>query len=204
MNNANTRCTAFHGPVRIAEGTLREVAARAKTVQHQQAALPILFFDDITSDQIEVDLRGSQAEVALRFEEPDDISVADTAAATLPQSTTRGVGRPKLGVVAREVTLLPRHWEWLSKQSGGASVALRKLVDEAKRVNEWRDRMRAAQESAYRFMSVMAGDQAGFEEATRALFASNQEKFEREVERWPSDVRDHATMLARRAFGAAQ
>lgn len=108
----------------------------------------------------------------------------------------RGPGRPRLGVIAREVTLLPRHWDWLANQPGGASVALRKLVEEARRNNGDKDRRRAAQEAAYRFMSSMAGDFPGFEEALRALFAHDRRKFSERVAPWPADVRDYAIKLA--------
>jgi hypothetical protein len=114
---------------------------------------------------------------------------------------SRGPGRPKLGVVAREITLLPRHWEWLARQPGGASVAVRKLVDEARRRSEERDRIRAAQDAAYRFMSVMAGNKPHFEDAIRALFASDPQRFAQLIAGWPKDVRAHAMMLAERAFG---
>lgn len=106
----------------------------------------------------------------------------------------RGRGRPKLGVVAREVTLLPRHWEWLAAQPGGASVALRKLVEEARRSQS--GRARQAQERAYHFMNAMAGDLPGFEEATRALFAGDREGFAERIAGWPTDVREHAAWLA--------
>ncbi len=99
-------------------------------------------------------------------------------------------------MVAREITLLPRHWDWLNRQPGGASVALRKLVDDARRTYKDRDRVRQSQEAAYRFMVAMAGNEPGFEEATRALFARQQEAFNRLIERWPADVRDHARKLA--------
>jgi hypothetical protein len=112
----------------------------------------------------------------------------------------RGPGRPRLGVVAREVTLLPRHWEWLARQSGGASVALRKLVDEARRTGEDRDRVRQGQEAAYRFMSAMAGNKANYEDAIRALFAGEAARFENLIAEWPADVRSHASKLAERAF----
>jgi hypothetical protein len=112
----------------------------------------------------------------------------------------RGPGRPKLGVVAREVTLLPRHWDWLATQPGGASVALRKLVEEAKRTNQGKDRLRHAQEAAFRFMSAMAGNEPGFEEAARALLRGDQESYARFVEPWPIDVASHARKLAGRAF----
>ncbi len=111
-----------------------------------------------------------------------------------------GAGRPRLGVVAREVTLLPRHWQWLSSQPGGASVALRKLVDEARLANIGKDRVRQSQEAAYRFMSAMAGDAPGFEEAARALFAGDEHRFEQCISVWPEDVRDHAKRLAKDAL----
>ena len=109
-------------------------------------------------------------------------------------------GRPKLGVVPREVTLLPRHWDWLATQPGGASVALRKLVESARRGNGDGDRRRAGQEATYRFMHAIAGDQPGFEAAARALFAGDLGKLEDAIADWPHDIREHATMLAARAL----
>lgn len=117
-----------------------------------------------------------------------------------PETARGGPGRPKLGVVAREVTLLPRHWQWLSSQPEGASVVLRKLVEEARRANAGKDGVRRSQEAASRFMSVMAGDAPGFEEAARALFAGDAERFDQRVEGWPADLRDHARTLARVAL----
>ena len=108
----------------------------------------------------------------------------------------RGVGRPKLGVVAREVTLLPRHWDWLNRQPGGASVALRRLVQEASRVNADRDAVRASREAAYRFMTAIAGALPGFEEATRALFAGERNRFEGLIDAWPADLRTHLQELS--------
>jgi hypothetical protein len=101
-----------------------------------------------------------------------------------------------LGVIAREVTLLPRHWQWLGSQPGGASVAIRKLVETARRANQEIDQLRQRQEAAYHFMSAMAGNLANFEEAARALFANDREQFGRLIGDWPSDVRDHAMKLA--------
>jgi hypothetical protein len=103
-------------------------------------------------------------------------------------------------VVAREVTLLPRHWDWLSQQKGGASVAIRRLVDDARRTSEDRDRVRHAQEAAYRFMSAMAGNRPHYEDAIRALFAHDPSRFGELIAEWPADVRDHVSRLAERAF----
>ncbi|NTX32472.1 DUF2239 family protein, partial [Burkholderia pyrrocinia] len=108
-----------------------------------------------------------------------------------------GRGRPKLGGVSREVTLLPRHWEWLCAQPGGESVALRKLVEDARRTHAAADRRRDAQARAYHFMSAMAGDLPGFEEAARALYANDPARLAELIAGWPDDVRDHALALAR-------
>jgi hypothetical protein len=177
-------CTAFEGPRRIASGEFRHVAPKARRAIARGGRAPVLVFNDATGEVIDLDYREPSAAPP-----PEE-----------PQSQTRGPGRPKLGVIGREVTLLPRHWDWLNRQPGGASVALRKLVEEARRVNAAKDRIRAAQEAAYRFMSVMAGDEPGFEEALRALFAGRQARFEKEIAGWPIDVRDHARKLAAPAF----
>ena len=116
--NRQTLCTAFEGPRRLASGDLKEVALKAKKVIDRGAHAAVLIFDDVSSELIEVDFRGTAADVARRL-------VPATPQAEEPRSP----GRPRLGVVAREVTLLPRHWDWLSSQPGGASVALRKLVE---------------------------------------------------------------------------
>ena len=193
-----TRCTAFEGSRRIASGGLEHVARKTKEVIDRGERAPVLIFDDVTGEQIEVDFRGTTEEVLERLAESGE------AAPTHPAGKVpRGPGRPRLGVVAREVTLLPRHWDWLSGQPGGASVALRRLVEEARRGNEGRDRGRRAQEAAYRFMSALAGNFPGFEEASRAFFAGDPRRFDELVEPWPADVRDHARKLAAVSFQGA-
>jgi hypothetical protein len=113
------------------------------------------------------------------------------------------VGRPKLGVVSREVTLLPRHWEWLNSRPGGASVALRKLVEQARKDSEGADKIRVAQETTYRFMTEVAGDFAGYEEALRALFARQEDKFREQVAGWPVEIRSQALELAAESWPSA-
>jgi len=189
-NQDDMICTAFEGTEIIASGALAQVAEQVKRVLDRGERAPVLIFDNQTSELIEVDFRGTWADVAAKL--PGALDAA------------RGPGRPKLGVVAREVTLLPRHWEWLSSQPGGASVALRKLVEEARRANAGRDRIRQAQEAAYRFVSVLAGNLPGFEEACRALFAGDAARFDSLVQGWPAGVRNHAQRLAARAFPEAE
>ncbi len=182
--------TAFAGRSRIAAGPLPKVALALK---HAPATVePIAIFNDRTGRPVDLDLRGSDRDIVARL-----TSEAATAPDQQP-TEPRGRGRPKLGVVAREITLLPRHWEWLNAQPGGASVALRKLVDEARRTSGDRDRAREAREAAYHFMSAIGGDLPHFEDASRALFADDRRRFAELIASWPADIRDHAIALAYR------
>jgi hypothetical protein len=185
--------TSFQGHRRLASGPLHVVALAAKLAIERDNTKPNLIFDDSTGRAIDIDTRGSDDDVLARYAPaPAGEESEPEAASEVP----RGRGRPKLGVVAREVTLLPRHWEWLAGQPGGPSVVLRKLVEEARRTHAERDKARANQERAYQFMLAMAGDMPGFEEATRALFANDAAKFAELITAWPADVRAHATRLA--------
>ena len=171
----------FAGFKRIAEGSTAEVLAQ---LRERKDDTPYLIFDAQTGESLDFDVH-NQAGV-----------VPHATSAEAHDDTPRGVGRPKLGVVAREVTLLPRHWDWLNRQPGGASVALRRLVQEASRVNADRDAVRASRESTYRFMTAIAGALPGFEEATRALFAGERNRFEGLIDAWPSDLRTHLQKLS--------
>ncbi len=187
---------AFAGEHRVGSGDLREVARAVREAVDRHKDASILVFDAATSSPIEIDFRGSLKEVLARL--PEARNIAPEAEPGSPAS--RGPGRPKLGVVAREITLLPRHWDWLAQQRGGASVAIRKLVEEARRAGQDKDRIRWAQEAAYRFMSVIAGNKPHYEDAIRALFADEPGRFKQLIAEWPTDVRDHAARLAERAF----
>lgn len=165
-------CTAFLGTTRLAHGTPAELIA---TLSGQEQG--VLVFDDATGRPVDLDWRG---------------------AAPIPEESEapRRRGRPKLGVTAREVTLLPRQWDWLARQPGGASQALRRLVDEARKADGGRTAKRAAHERAYRVMSALGGDLPGFEEASRLLFADKLEEFAAAMAAWPADLRDHVLELA--------
>jgi hypothetical protein len=195
--------TSFDGVRHLASGTLPTVAVAAKRALALGGAGPVSIFDNRTGRAIDVDTRGSDEEIRARLAaEPGASEPFAGAAGAEPMadaredSSPRGRGRPKLGVVAREVTLLPRHWDWLGAQPGGASVALRKLIDEARRTHAQRDARRLAHERAYHFMAAMAGDLPGFEEATRALFADEASGFQMRVADWPADIRRHVEWLA--------
>jgi hypothetical protein len=175
----------FEGENRLAAGPKLDVAVAAQARLAEAPEASLLIFDP-EGRQVDFDLRGGPWDIALRLGEGD--------------AAPRGRGRPKLGVTAREVTLLPRHWEWLAAQPGGASVALRKLVEAARRESEGPDRRRAARDAAYRFASVMAGDRPGFEDMSRTLFAGDAEGFAARIAEWPTDVAEHLRALATEAF----
>ncbi|SHG36648.1 DUF2239 family protein [Bradyrhizobium erythrophlei] len=186
---------AFEGDRCVASGDLRMVARAAKETLDRRRDTVVLVFGS-SSGPVEIDFRGSVDDVLARLPNPERAVAAEDVAQPAP----RGPGRPKLGVVAREVTLLPRHWEWLAQQSGGASVALRRLVDEARRANKDKDRVRQAREAAYRFIAAMGENKPHYEEVARALFAGDAERFQAWTAAWPADVRDHARRLAATAF----
>jgi uncharacterized protein len=193
-------CTAFASTRRIASGALDEVARAAKEAFDRNAGAQVLVFDDATGEQIDLDYSVASALAVERVARASRAREGTATDAEPPVAEPRGPGRPRLGVVAREVTLLPRHWEWLGEQPGGASVALRKLVEQARKANGGRDRQRRARETSYRFMSAVAGNLAGFEEATRALFAADRARFDELVGQWPPDVGEYAKTLAAGAF----
>lgn len=209
MTWLDTPSTAFEGGRCIASGPLREVALAAKPVVDGWAssisAPPILVFEDASSEVIELDWRGTEADFVARLEAVDRVltptlPAAPAAVEEAAPAAPRGPGRPKLGVSAREVTLLPRHWEWLARQPGGASVALRKLVETARLASETADRVRQAGAVAYKFMSTMAGHEPGFEEASRALFAGDAAGFAARMAAWPADVQAHLQKISADAF----
>uniref|UniRef100_A0A9E8A8F7 DUF2239 family protein n=1 Tax=Bosea sp. NBC_00436 TaxID=2969620 RepID=A0A9E8A8F7_9HYPH len=181
--------TAFRDTTRIASGSLATVALAVRAALAMEPTAAILVFDDATGKVVDLDLRGGDIEIAARY------TPKTSEAGTANDDAPRGRGRPKLGVVAREVTLLPRHWDWLALQPGGASQALRRLVDDARKSDGGRSQTRAAQERAYAFIATMAGDREGFEEASRALFAGDGERFAEHSRRWPADIRAHAREL---------
>ncbi len=180
--------TAFAGQRVLARGPLPDVVLAVKEELEARPETAVLVFDDALGKVVDLDLRGSRDDVLQRLGGGAEALAADEGAKA-------GRGRPRLGVVAREVTLLPRHWDWLSAQPGGASQALRRLVEQARAGDVGRSAQRAATDAAYRFMAAMAGDLPGFEEASRALFAGDEARLRAEVAGWPPDIRDHALRL---------
>jgi hypothetical protein len=160
--------SAFSGFDQIASGSLSQVY---EACRHDPAAL---IFDQETGRVVDIDPRFPPSEEGPR------------------------PGRPKLGVTAREITLLPRHWDWLATQQGGASVALRKLVEEAGR--NPRAQQRARRDAVYRFATALVGNAPGYEEAIRALYAGHGEEFAAHIEAWPSDVRHALEEMTSEAF----
>ncbi|KPV43308.1 DUF2239 family protein [Alicyclobacillus ferrooxydans] len=193
---AHFYCTAFLGVRVVTRGLLPNVISTVNDSLDDSDLKQLLIFDDSTGKQIDVDFRGTTDDVLKRLVERFG-GLPDTDVNHQP---TRRVGRPKLGVVSGEVTLLPRHWEWLKSQPGGASVTLRKLVDEARRSGEKRSKVRESQEATYRFMTAMAGNFHQYEEALRALYAGDSERFYEFTSDWEPDVRDYVKKLADKSF----
>src|SRR5471032_306479 len=160
--------SAFSGFDHIASGSLPETYAACRHVPDA------LIFDSQTGRVVDIDPRFPPGDETVR------------------------PGRPRLGVVAREITLLPRHWDWLATQAGGASVVLRKLVEEASR--NPKAQLRALQDAAYRFATTIAGNAPVYEEAIRALYAGHREEFAAHIEAWPPDVRRQLEKMTADAF----
>ncbi len=198
---------AFEGTRRIAVGELAEVARAVRTAMENPRHGTLLVLDTVTSSIVDLDLRGTPEQVAARYRQNDvpnstasEDHKGDINKSSQDNTPDRGPGRPRLGVVPREVTLLPRHWDWLASQPGGASATLRKLVEYARGLSVEQDRQRAATESVYRFLTHLAGNEPGFEEASRALFAGEHYRFLERITMWPEDIRAHAEWLLTHAF----
>ena len=202
MNSAFTSTyTAFQGGSVVARGAYAAIAKAVAARQHD--ADPLLVFDDATGAPVDAPPTPEQAVLLNRRKvSPANLPTAGegTAASGDDGAARSPPGRPRLGVVAREVTLLPRHWEWLAVQPGGASAALRKLVDQARKTSENNDAVRQAGERSYKFMSAIAGHRPEFEEAARALFAANRDAFTAQIASWPQDVRQYREALSDGAF----
>jgi hypothetical protein len=187
--DTNPTYTAFGGHTALATGLIQPVVAAAKT-HWDLGKDTVLVFDDVTGKQIDFDFEGSPDEVQDKlwwhplFRSTESLMTART-----------GPGRPKLGVVSREISLLPRHWEWLETQPQGASAAIRRLVDEARKRAPDESRARKAREATGNFMWAMAGNLANFEEASRGLYAGDIERLERQIRDWPRDVRAYVYRL---------
>jgi hypothetical protein len=171
---------AFAGDKLIAAGALEAVLSKVKHKLDKGDVEQLLIFDEQNGRQVDFDFSGTLDEVLER---------------ELPQPPAAGPGRPKLGVVSREVSLLPAHWTWLEEQPNGISAALRRLVDEASKRDPDKQRARKAREATGRFMTALAGDRPHFEEAMRALYAGDRKLLSELTGRWPKDIRAHIARL---------
>jgi hypothetical protein len=193
------QCTAFDGERLLASGSLDAVTLAARRALDEGAVGPVLVFDDHSGRQIDIDLGPPGTGVATSSASGSGECTSRRRSSRIERlapALPRGPGRPKLGVVAREVTLLPRHWEWLATQPSGASATLRRLVEEARRNGDGKARQRQAEEAVDRFMQAMTGNYAGHEEASRAFWRDERETFETLTATWPRDVRDYLHQLA--------
>ena len=197
---ATATITAFAGQDLIDTGAAATVALAARTRHHETPDATILIFDDQTGGLVDLDLRGDADSV--RAQLSDHPALTPVAAATVPAAETPDAdapprrGRPRLGVVGREISLLPRHWDWLNSQPKSASATLRGLVEARMKTGAARDRLRAQQAKTYRVMSALGGDLPDFEEASRALFAQDHRLLAEIMTPWPADIAAYILRLA--------
>lgn len=186
--------TLFDGFQILACGSLEEVTLVAKRHLRSSPHSQLLAFSDQTGQQMDLDIRGSSKEIKERLK-------IFSPSAPVQRS---GAGRPKLGVIAREVSLLPAHWEWLANQAGGASSAIRKLIDEKlKGPSAEREKLKFVQEVTYKVLSALAGNLPNFEDAIRYLYRRDRKQFESKMKDWPKDVRMYALKLSESVFAEA-
>jgi hypothetical protein len=183
--------TAFENFEILTWGGLEEVAIDVRKRLKAHPSASIFIFSDSTGKEMDLDFSGTEKEMLSRLK---------VYASTDPTSSP-GPGRPKLGVVSREVSLLPQHWEWCSMQEGGASAAIRRLVEEkTKAPMSAKDKTKHAQEVAYRFLSAIAGNLPNFEDAIRFLYRRDKKKFKELIADWPADLVTHTMNLTEAAF----
>ncbi|WP_460547317.1 DUF2239 family protein [Comamonas piscis] len=202
---STSRLTIFQGQQRLLQAdrlTVLRYLQNHDELHPEGSPQPLWVFDDLSGLRLDLNWRSELAPPADADADNRDAAPSTThrtaaAEAAIPSRSTRTVGRPKLGVVSREVTLLPRHWEWLNRQPGGASAALRRLIEDARNAHAQQDSQRAATEATYQFMQAMAGDLPGFDEACRALFAHKQPAFLLQTQAWPDDVQAYLHQLSR-------
>jgi hypothetical protein len=180
--------SAFVGEKLLSSGPFDTMIAAAKAAFDLDAGTLFLIFEDQTGRQVDFDLRGTLEQVKAR---------------TFPAAPKAGPGRPKLGVTSREISLLPRHWEWLEQQPNGASAALRRLIDDARRQAPDEQKAQQSREALVRIMSAMAGNQSGYESACRALYAGDRLEFQELIRDWPADIRQYLLGRANEAFPVA-
>ena len=184
--------TAFEAHKIVSQGVLEDVVLKIKKRLEKSPESQIVIYSDATGKSMDFNFTGSEKDVLKRLE-------VYTTPETDPEKAA-GPGRPKLGVISREVSLLPRHWEWLATQSDGASATVRKLIEESMKKTAGVNTVKMAQERTYKFMSVEAGDLANYEEALRALYRKDEERFSLEIKAWPRDVQKHIMQLAKPVF----
>ncbi len=184
-------CTAFAGNKKVGSGHLLSVVEKSLEYLKKNKEAEIELFDNQTSELVEIDLRRKSETLLERLQAEMERQNPEKKV---------GPGRPKLGVVSREIGLLPNQWEWLATQPGGASVTLRKLVEEARKKSRVKDEIRQSQNATYKFMTTKAGDFPNYEEALRSLFANDRKTFDRMVQTWPKDIREHIDFLAKDCF----
>ncbi|MBN21814.1 MAG: hypothetical protein CL678_11090 [Bdellovibrionaceae bacterium] len=183
--------SAFDDKTLLVQGELDDVVIHIKKHLGKSENSSILIFSDSTGATIDFNFQGTKQDVLKRL---------DMFRSPKQKSIPSGPGRPRLGVISREISLLPRHWEWLATQSGGASATLRRLVEEAQKKSSQQVSTKQIQERVYKVMSVLAGDLQGYEEALRALYKKDRKTFFSQIEIWPKDIKKYLKKIGKPIF----
>ncbi len=192
--------TLFRNNTLVANGDMADIKASILAVNERFPEGTYLCFNDLTGEYVDVDFHTEKSTKPLKKQ--TELKRGRPSFLKAPRAKTKKAGRPSLGVVAREVTLLPRHWKWLNSQSSSASSALRELIDETIRTGRNPLEARNAMARADKFMSTALGDQPGYEEASRALYRADKETFYKLIEAWPNDLKNYVKQLSNPAFDA--
>ena len=174
-----------YGPTScIGQGELTDVALAAHRFLRTHPDQSALILQDSTCQIIDLDLSGDEA---LLERKANHYPIRSQA--PVPDSKDPITG---------EITLLPRHWQWLAEQGGNASATLRRLIDEARRDPKQKadNECRRRQQLTYRFCQALCGDFQGYEDALRALYAADKDSFKTHISTWPADFALRAEALA--------
>ena len=189
-----SQITAFEVEKIFCSGPKIEVILAMKNELSKSPNKRFLCFEDTSGQQIDFDISGTKEEIIQRLS-THTITAPEPISADENKAIDKKLGRPKLGVVPKEVTLLPRHWLWLGAQSGGASATIRRLVEQASKANSGENKRKKCQESAYRFLSAVAGNYPNYEEVLRAIFRDDEKMISNLTSEWPKDIVTYAQKL---------
>ncbi len=178
--NESERYSSFIGDRHLFTGDLKGMLSQTHAYISRHGEEGLLIFDNFSGRQIDYNFR---------------VSLEELLGKELPPTPKKGPGRPRLGVVCGEISLLPRHWDWLQRQRQSASATIRRLIEAAMKEASPEEKTREAIDAAGKFLWTMAGNLSDFEEASRALYAQKWHILDAITAAWPEDIAKHLNMM---------